>query len=87
MELARQPVYNGRFGIGSVGLGWQMRAMPPSRPAGRTTWHNGGTYGGSSFLAVDAERRIAVVAFGNRGPRITSPLDGPSWRLFDGLGA
>jgi len=86
MELARQPVYSGRFGLGSVGLGWQMRALPPGRPAGRTTWHNGGTYGGSSFLAVDPERRTAVAAFGNRGPRITSPLDGPSWKLFDGLG-
>jgi CubicO group peptidase (beta-lactamase class C family) len=57
--------------------------MPPG--AGPAVWHNGGTYGGSSFLAVDPAGRIAVAAFGNRGPRLTSPLDGASWRLFDAL--
>jgi hypothetical protein len=48
-------------------------------------WHNGGTYGGSSFLAIDVPRRLAVVALGNSGPGLIPPLDGPSWALLDDL--
>ena len=56
--------------------------MPGQRPV----WHNGGTYGGSSFLAVDPTRAIAAVTLGNTGPGLLGPLDGASWRLFDQLG-
>jgi CubicO group peptidase (beta-lactamase class C family) len=80
LRLARQRRHGGRFT--GIGLGWQLRALPGDEPA---VWHDGGTYGGCSFLAVDPAGRIAVAAFGNRGPRLTSPLDGASWRLFEGL--
>jgi CubicO group peptidase (beta-lactamase class C family) len=82
MTLARQPVFTGR--MQRVGLGWMMRTMPGHK-TDTTTWHNGGTFGAASFLAVDDVERIAVIAFGNRGPRLSSPLDGAGWRLFDSL--
>jgi serine-type D-Ala-D-Ala carboxypeptidase/endopeptidase len=83
MVLARQPVFVGR--VQQVGLGWMTRARPGNATS-TTTWHNGGTFGGASFLAVDDVQRIAVIAFGNRGPRLSSPLDGAGWKLFDSLG-
>ena len=86
MELARQPVYKARFGIGSVGLGWQLRPRIRSKGTKETVWHNGGTFATSSFLAVDPGARRAVVAFGNRGPGLRSPLDAAGWDLFDSLG-
>lgn len=82
IQLSMQPVFEGR--IQKVGLGWQLRPTPPGRPGG-TVWHNGGTYGGSSFLAVNPEQRRAVISFGNVGPRLRSPLDSASWKLFDSL--
>ena len=82
LDLARRPAHRNRLGIGGMGLGWQLRA---SRRPGSVVWHNGGTYGGASFIAVDPEKRRALVAFGNAGPRFLSPLDGPSWRAFDSL--
>lgn len=85
MGLARQPVHRGRFGVGGVGLGWHLRPAPPGGAPG-IVWHNGGTYGASSFLAVDPDRGRAVIAFGNAGPRLHPRLDGPSWKLFDSLG-
>jgi len=84
LDLARAPAYRGRLGISGMGLCWQLRPTPRGRPQG-TVWHNGGTYGGASFLAVNPSLRVAVVAFGNAGPGLTSPLDGPSWKVFDGL--
>jgi CubicO group peptidase (beta-lactamase class C family) len=83
MTLAMQPAWSGR--IARAGLGWQIR-IGRSGSASTTVWHNGGTYGGSSFLAVDPTRRLAVVALGNTGPGLLGPLDGASWRLFDRLG-
>jgi CubicO group peptidase (beta-lactamase class C family) len=67
------------------GLGWDHRMAPPGRrrPA---VWHNGGTYGAASFLAVDPEEATAVVAFGNRGPVLSSPIDRLGWTLFDKMG-
>ncbi|MFH1104885.1 MAG: serine hydrolase domain-containing protein [Actinomycetota bacterium] len=84
LDLAREPVCRGRFGISGMGLGWHVRPTPPRRLRG-TVWHNGGTYGGASFVAVNPTLRVAAVTFGNAGPRVMSPLDGPSWRLFDQL--
>lgn len=83
LDLARRPAHTGRLGFGGMGLGWQLRV---SRTPGTTIWHNGGTYGGVSFIAIDPEKETALVAFGNAGPRFLSPLDGPSWKVFDQLG-
>lgn len=85
LRLARRPVHTGRFG--GVGLGWHLRPEVAERRARTkdTTWHNGGTYGSSSFLAVDVERAIAIIALGNGGPGMRPPLDSPSWDLFDAL--
>lgn len=78
MRMAQRRRRGGR--IAGVGLGWHVRGLPGAEPS---VWHNGGTYGACSFLAVDPAARIAVAAFGNRGPRLASPLDGASWRLFE----
>jgi CubicO group peptidase (beta-lactamase class C family) len=65
-----------------VGLGWMTR----STPTGTVLWHNGGTYGASSFIAVDRDRSAAVIALGNSGPRLVPRLDGPSWAMLADLG-
>jgi CubicO group peptidase (beta-lactamase class C family) len=83
IELARQPAWKGR--IRCAGLGWQIRLGRPGQPPGETMWHDGGTYGGSSFIAIDPNRRIAVATLGNTGPGLLAPLDGPSWKVFDRL--
>lgn len=80
MRMAQRRRSGGR--IAGVGLGWQVRGLPGAEPS---AWHDGGTYGACSFLAVDPTVRVAVAAFGNRGPRFASPLDGASWRLFGRL--
>ena len=82
LRLARQHQRGGR--VNGMGLGWHLRSLP-GHPANSTSWHNGGTYGTASFLAVDSEQRAAVASFGNRGPRLIPPLDGASWKLFDSL--
>jgi D-alanyl-D-alanine-carboxypeptidase/D-alanyl-D-alanine-endopeptidase len=84
LALAQRPAHTGRFGIARVGLGWQLRAGRPGALLRDTVWHNGGTYGAASFLAVDPSG-MAVTAFGNRGPGLVSPLDRPAWKLFDSL--
>jgi len=45
---------------GAVGLGWMIR------PGGKTCWHNGATYGFSSWMSLDLERRSGVVVLSNR---------------------
>jgi len=82
MTLAMQPAWSGR--VARAGLGWQIRIGRSGSPS-TTVWHNGGTYGGSSFLALDPARALAVVALGNTGPGLLGPLDGAAWRLFDQL--
>lgn len=77
LRLAAAPAYQGR--IVAAGLGWQMR------PDG-VLWHNGGTYASASFIAVDMKQQRAIVAFGNRGPRLSSPLDRAAWRTFELVG-
>lgn len=84
LTLAREVAWRGR--VLQMGLGWMRRIGRPGVES-ETVWHNGGTYGGSSFLAVDPVKRTAMVAFGNTGPRLTTPLDAPSWKVLDGLGA
>ena len=85
LELARRPFHQGRLPFPTVGLGWMLRTRDRKERRAATCWHDGGTYGGASFLAVDTERRIAVVTVGNAGPRLMPPLNSPSWALFDSL--
>ncbi len=85
LDLARRPFHRGRLPFAAVGLGWMLRTRDHRRRPTETCWHDGGTYGASSFLAVDVLRRFAVVAVGNAGPRLIPPLDGPSWALFGDL--
>jgi CubicO group peptidase (beta-lactamase class C family) len=85
LRLASQTFHRSRLPSGNKGLGWMLRSHP--KQASVATWHNGGTYGASSFLAVDAVLARAVVAFGNVGPGLIPPLDGPAWAVFDGLGS
>lgn len=84
LGLARRPFHHKGRSV-AAGLGWMLRNRDRHNCVTETCWHNGGTYGGSSFLAVDVPRRRAVVALGNAGPRLIPPLDGPSWALFDEL--
>ncbi|MBN2113098.1 MAG: beta-lactamase family protein [Acidimicrobiia bacterium] len=86
LALARQPHRQGRLPFAASGFGWMLRTRDRRRRPTQVCWHNGGTYGGSAFLAVDVPRRLAVVALGNAGPGLVPPLDGPSWRLLDDLG-
>jgi CubicO group peptidase (beta-lactamase class C family) len=84
IRLARQPFHESRLPSGSMGLGWMLRSHP--KRSGSSLWHNGGTYGASSFLAVDPALSSAVVACGNVGPGLFPPLDRPAWAVFDSLG-
>jgi serine-type D-Ala-D-Ala carboxypeptidase/endopeptidase len=73
-----------RKGKAYVGLGWQIRSDRDGQ--GETFWHNGGTYATASFLGVNRDSGVAVVAFGNRGPGpLGSPLDRSSWKLLESL--
>jgi D-alanyl-D-alanine-carboxypeptidase/D-alanyl-D-alanine-endopeptidase len=56
---------------GGIGLGWMIR------PGGKACWHNGATYGFSSWMSLDLERRAGVVVLSNR----------MSVRLVNALGA
>lgn len=86
LDLARRPFYQRRLPFGNKGLGWMLRSLDRRRRRTETIWHDGGTFGASSFLAVDVPTARAVVAFGNAGPGIVPLLDGPAWAVFDGLG-
>lgn len=85
LRLAAQTFHHSRLPSGNKGLGWMHRSHPKQRTT--ATWHNGGTYGASSFLAVETTLARAVVAFGNVGPELVPPLDGPAWAVFDNLGS
>ena len=85
LALARRPFHRGRLPFAAVGLGWMLRTRDHRRRPSEVCWHDGGTYGGSSFLAVDVPRRLAVVTLGNAGPGLLAPLDGPSWALLESL--
>lgn len=83
MQLAMTPRRKGSAPDMRIGLGWMTRTFAH----GDVVWHNGGTYGASSFLAVDRTRRTAVVALGNTGPRLLPRLDAPGWALLDAIAA
>lgn len=82
MRLAAEARRDGPARDMRIGLGWMTR----SGPTRDVIWHNGGTYGASSFFAVDRRRSMAIIALGDVGPRLIPRLDGPSWALLDELG-
>ena len=84
LRVAGEIFHRSKVPSGNMGLGWMLRSRPGQSQA--TRWHNGGTFGSSSFLAVDPALGRAVVAFGNAGPGLLPPLDGPAWALFDSFG-
>lgn len=85
MRVAQEPRRDGPSGEHRIGLGWMIRS--DGSPTGAdVVWHNGGTYGASSFFAVNRRRSTAVVALANAGPRLVPRLDSPSWALLDELG-
>lgn len=51
-----------------VGLGWMVQSK---KGGGTVYWHNGGTYGSTSFFGFDPDRGTGVVILTNNG---TSPL-------------
>jgi D-alanyl-D-alanine-carboxypeptidase/D-alanyl-D-alanine-endopeptidase len=60
LELSIQP----RFALnggGHIGLGWMLPA------GGNSFWHNGGTYGYSSYLGVDSKQSVGVIVLANQG--------------------
>ncbi|MWV59097.1 serine hydrolase domain-containing protein [Rathayibacter sp. VKM Ac-2754] len=63
-------------GSGRVGLAW---FTSDAVGGGSATWHNGGTAGYSTMLAMDRERGVAVFVNGNTA----SSVDGLGMRLLD----
>ncbi|MDO5629719.1 MAG: serine hydrolase domain-containing protein [Mobilicoccus sp.] len=75
------------------GLAWVVQ----DTDAGTITWHNGGTAGSRTMMAVDREAETAAVVLGNTdqsvddiGIALASPGHeardaGPSWGLFTGM--
>ena len=51
-----------------IGLGWHI----DKGPSGELDWHNGGTGGFRSFLAIDAARRFALVVLANSDAEVDS---------------
>ena len=59
-----------------IGLAWHVRMAPNARTL---TWHNGGTAGFRSMLAVDPAARRAAVVLVNA----SSPFDALPMHLLD----
>lgn len=64
---------------GEIGLSWAFF------PGGRICWHNGATFGFSSWLSIDREHRTALVILSNRmAPTLLRALAGNFQRFLDG---
>lgn len=57
-------------GIG-IGYGWMFFR---EKDGSTTHWHNGGTYGSSSFATFNRDKRIGLVILSNHGTDIWSQL-------------
>ncbi|MEM7205730.1 MAG: serine hydrolase domain-containing protein [Planctomycetota bacterium] len=77
LAVARE-VHSGSSPGPEVGLGWHR---DPRRPG--YVWHNGGTAGSRSFLALNVERQAGVVVLSNT----SRSVDAAGWRLLEILGA
>jgi len=70
----RAPVPNGE-----AGLGWMLRA------GGDLCWHNGATFGFSSYLSLDRKRRTGIVVLSQTSaPRLVTELGVKLERLLAG---
>jgi len=65
-------------GPGHIGLAWHIL------PDGKTTWHNGGTGGYRTMLALDLDRRQGVVVLCNTVNDTVTPLGFALMRLLAG---
>jgi serine-type D-Ala-D-Ala carboxypeptidase/endopeptidase len=70
IETVQRP-HPGRPGSQATGLGWHIF----ERAAGPVLWHNGGTGGFSSMLALDRQAGCAVAAVATSAPVRNLPLD------------
>ncbi|QJC52963.1 beta-lactamase family protein [Paenibacillus albicereus] len=70
MRLAQTRLSGPASGVG-IGYAWVIRPEPDGT---HTFWHNGGTYGSSSFLSFNPEHRAAVAVLSNRGASAASQL-------------
>jgi D-alanyl-D-alanine-carboxypeptidase/D-alanyl-D-alanine-endopeptidase len=64
--------------LGQIGLVW------PILPDGKTTWHNGGTGGYRSMLALNREKRQGVVVLCNTANEAVTPLGFALLKLLAG---
>ena len=67
--IERSQVQQFEESTGAIGLAWQLLNLPE----GVTLhWHNGGTGGYSSFLAIDRTQQTGIVLLANSGDRLTN---------------
>ena len=81
LERIQQPRQRKGRGM-QVGLGWLIARSPGQR--GPLLWHNGGTSGFRSFVAVARDRGIAVVVLSNTA-RMVDPIGLRLVRELSGL--
>ncbi|PLT46957.1 Beta-lactamase class C penicillin binding protein [Paenibacillus pasadenensis] len=70
MRLAQTRLVGSPQGVG-IGYAWIIRPEPDGS---HTFWHNGGTYGSSSFLSFNPEHGAAIAVLSNRGASAASQL-------------
>ncbi len=64
---------------GQIGLGWNLPSL------GGVAWHNGGTWGFSSYLGLDCRNRTGVVVLSNRyTPVLINALGTRIWAILRG---
>ncbi|MCM3746739.1 beta-lactamase family protein [Paenibacillus pasadenensis] len=86
LKASQQELEN--FGKGTaLAYAWIIRS---EADGSRTYWHNGGTYGSSSFISFNPQHEAGLVVLSNRGPSVISqlaPLIGLKPMSADLLGA
>ncbi len=82
MDEARRPRTRAGGDRMSIGLGWHVFERRGTKSGREIAWHNGGTGGYRSFLAVDREARAAVVVLSNSD----APIDDLGLALIDRRG-
>jgi CubicO group peptidase (beta-lactamase class C family) len=79
-RAALQP--HAKAGDGQIGLAWMIR------PGGESCWHNGGTYGFSSYVGLHRKMKYGVVVLANRyNSLLVTKLGSNLERLLRGLPA
>jgi hypothetical protein len=74
--------HHAQAGGGQIGLAWMIR------PGGESCWHNGGTYGFSSYLGLHRKMMYGVVVLANRhNSSLVTQLGSNLERLLRGLPA